>query len=157
MSDRASAPPPESALASALVEGRGRRGRGLRQERRPGSPRPHVHKVKVTAEQERRLLARAAERDITVSRLMVESALAGGADAARSRAELAGELFRAARVLGKVGVNVNQIARATNATRESQPETFAAMDAVERVAGRIEELLGDVEGRHGPNERGAGQ
>ncbi len=97
-----------------------RRLRGLRQERKPGSPRPFVHKVKVTPEQEERLILRAAERRITVVRLLVESALSGGADAAKAKSELAGELFRITRLLGKIGVNINQIARVTNATLEAQ-------------------------------------
>ena len=118
-----------------------------RQGRRPGAPRPYVHKVKVTREQEELLLAKAEERGITVSRLLVESALAGGADAARMRADLAGELFRNARLLGKVGVNINQIARATNATRESQPDTLAAMVGVQRLVARMESLLDGLEGR----------
>ena len=122
-----------------------RRLRGLRQERKPGSPRPFVHKVKVTPEQEQRLILRAAERRITVARLLVESALAGGADAAKAKAELAGELFRISRLLGKIGVNVNQIAKATNATLEAQPETAGALQSVGRVCARIETLLDDVE------------
>jgi len=122
-----------------------RRLRGLRQERKPGSPRPFVHKVKVTPEQEQHLILRAAERRITVARLLVESALAGGADAAKATSELAGELFRISRLLGKTGVNINQIARATNATLEAQPETDGALQAVGRVCTRIETLLDDVE------------
>ncbi len=122
-----------------------RRLRGLRQERKPGSPRPFVHKVKVTPEQEERLILRAAERRITVARLLVESGLAGGADAAKAKSELAGELFRISRLLGKVGVNINQIARATNASLEAQPETGGALQAVGRVCARIETLLDDME------------
>ena len=95
--------------------------RQVRQIRRPGSPRATRHVVKVTAEQEARLVARASEAGWTVSRLLVESALAGGADAATARAELAGEMFRVVRMLGKIGVNINQLARATNATGEVQP------------------------------------
>lgn len=123
---------------------RGRR-RGSRQERRPGRPRPVHHRVRVTAEQEERLVLLATERRITVARLLVESALSGGADVAAARAELAGELFRISRLLGKVGVNVNQIARATNATLETQPETFAAMESVQRVVERLERMLDEVE------------
>ena len=124
-----------------------RRLHGFRQEKEVGRPRQIRHVVRVHEETERRLVLRATERRITVARLLVESALAGGAEAAKSKAELAGELFRLARFLGKVGVNINQIAKATNATLESQPETMAAMQAVQRVCERIELLLDDVEGR----------
>lgn len=116
-----------------------------RQSRMPGSPRLIRHVVKVTEEQEERLILRAAERRITVARLFVESALAGGADAAKVRAEFAGELFRSLRLLGKIGVNINQITRATNATHEIQAETTAALNALARVCDRIEALLDDVE------------
>lgn len=132
---------------SGDVGGAGRRVRfgGARQSRTPGSPRRIVHKVKVTEEQEARLVARAVERDITVSRLMVESALAGGADAADARRELAAELFRVSRLLGKVGVNINQIAKATNATFETHPEMAGAILAMGRVSDRLSLLLDDVE------------
>ena len=122
-----------------------RRGMGVRQVRKPGSPRPFVHKVKVSEDQEARLVLRAAERDITISRLLVESALAGGADMAKVRAELVGELFRVTRLLGKVSVNINQIARATNATLETQPDTGPAIAALGRVCHRLTELLEDLE------------
>jgi hypothetical protein len=112
-----------------------------------------VHKVKVTADQEQRLAARAGEREITVSRLLVESALAGGSDAAKTKAALAGELFGISRLLGRLGVNVNQIANATNSTRRVQPEMAAALDATRRVCGRIEEFLDDVDGVHRPADR----
>jgi hypothetical protein len=124
-----------------------RRLRGSRQDREPGNPRLVRHVVKVHPETERRLVLRATERRITVARLLVESALAGGAEAAKSKAELAGDVFQVTRFLGKVGVNINQIAKATNATLETQPETVAAMQAVQRVCDRIERLLDDVEGR----------
>ncbi|MGQ0632476.1 MAG: plasmid mobilization protein [Sporichthyaceae bacterium] len=136
----------ESETSGEQAPTRGGHGlRGLRQVRAPGRPRPVSHRVKVTAEQEKRLAALAAERQITVARLLVESALAGGADAAKAKAELAGELFRISRLLGKVGVNINQIARATNATLERQPETAGAIQALGRVCQRLELLLDDVD------------
>lgn len=112
-----------------------------------------VHKVKVTHEQEQRLVARAGERGITVSRLLVESALAGGSEAAKSKAVVAGELFGISRLLGRLGVNVNQIAKATNATRRVQPEMAAVLDATVRVCGRIEGFLDDVDGVRRPADQ----
>jgi hypothetical protein len=79
--------------------------------------------------------------------LLVESALAGGADAAARKAELAGELFRVTRFLGRVGVNINQIARAANAGAELKADASAALRAISDVTRRIELLLDDVEGR----------
>ena len=118
---------------------------GRRQIRRAGSRREVVHKVKVTADQEARLTERAGQRNITVARLLVESALAGGADAAAARAHLAGEMFRVVRVLGKIGLNVNQLAKVANATGSVPPEAPAALAALERAANRLTELLADVD------------
>lgn len=112
-----------------------------RQIRRAGSRRETTHKVKVSADQEARLVERANARGITVSRLLVESALAGGADAAAARAELAGEMFRISRLLGRVGLNINQLAKVANATGSAPPEARHALDAMTRVCDRITELL----------------
>lgn len=96
----------------------------------------------------------ATARRITVARLLVESALAGGADAAKAKAELAGELFRISRLLGKVGVNINQIARATNASLELQPGTGPAIQALGRVCARLDQLLDDVDATAHPQVSG---
>lgn len=124
---------------------RARRWLSGRQVQEPGNPRPIRHVVKVTREQEERLLIRAASRRITVSRLMLESALSGDASAAETKAELAGELFRVSRLLGRVGVNLNQVARATNIELEMQPEFEPVMQEVGRAAARLNRLLDDVE------------
>ncbi|WP_193614273.1 plasmid mobilization protein [Nocardioides lijunqiniae] len=122
-----------------------RRGGGRRQPRRAGERREFRHEVKVNGRDEEALILRAAARNISVSRLLVESALAGGAEAARTKTELAEELIRANRLLIRLGTNVNQIARATNATLETQPETMAAMEAVERLCGRLERFVDGLE------------
>ena len=114
-----------------------------RQLRRAGSRRDVVHKVKVNEDQEARLVERASARGITVSRLLVESALAGGADAAAARAHLAGEMFRVVRVLGKIGLNVNQLAKVANATGSLPPEAPAALAALARATDRLNQLLAD--------------
>ncbi|MGI8416157.1 MAG: plasmid mobilization protein [Nakamurella sp.] len=119
--------------------------RQIRQVRRPGSPRGTRHVVKVTAEQEARLVERANEAGWTVSRLLVESALAGGADAATARADLAGEMFRVVRLLGNVANNINQMARSTNATGQVQPGTVHALDAIGRATDRLQSVLSDID------------
>lgn len=112
-----------------------------RQLRRAGSRREVTHKVKVSAEVEARLVERAGARGITVSRLLVESALAGGAEAAAARAELASEMFSLMRVIGRIGLNINQLARVANATGSVPPETRHALDAMGRASDRLTALL----------------
>ena len=77
-------------------------------------------------------------------RLMVESALAGGGGAGASVAErhaMYRELAGVRRLVAAIGNNVNQLARAANATGELEPETGAALDAVMRVILRMNGFL----------------
>jgi hypothetical protein len=117
----------------------------MRQVRSPGRPRPICHRVKVTPEQEARLVELAAARGFTVARLFVEATLAGGAVHAARDAAIVDEVLAVSRLLGRVGVNINQIARVTNATGEYQPGTDVAMAAMTRVAERIERLVVEVD------------
>jgi hypothetical protein len=106
--------------------------------------------VKVTAEQEAALCVLAAGRGITVARLLVESALAGGAESAGVRAAAVAELAVLARGLGRVGTNVNQIAKATNATGETQAGTADALAAVQHVMARLAAVLEELDTSRGP-------
>lgn len=51
------------------------------------------------------------------------------------------ELFALHRLLAAVSNNVNQMARATNATGEVQAEMSATLDAVRRTAVRIDDAI----------------
>lgn len=109
-----------------------------RQRRAGGVRREIVHKVLVGEAEEAVLRAKAAERAITVSRLMVESALAGDARTAEQWAEVTDELFHIVHLLGRVSNNINQLAKVANATQVMQPETAAALAAVRRTCARLE-------------------
>lgn len=90
-------------------------------------------------------MALALRYRVSVPKLLIDSALAGGAANAAANAsvrdELLTELFKAYRVLAGIANNVNQIARATNATGEAQAETSATLAAVRRTAERIDGLI----------------
>lgn len=121
-------------------------GEGQRPERRrrranvPGGRR-HSHEVKVTPEEEAQLLQRAEAQRVTIPRLLVESALAPQGETPTQRRELLAEMFAVNRLLGNLANNVNQIAKATNATGEWQAETAATLSAVRRTTGRIDETI----------------
>ncbi len=117
--------------------------RQVRRRRRANVPggRRHSHEVKVTPEEEAMLLQRAEAQRVTVSRLLVESALAPQGETPTQRRELLAELFAVNRLLGNLANNVNQIAKATNATGEWQPQTSATLEAVRRASGRIEDAI----------------
>nr|WP_308121901.1 plasmid mobilization relaxosome protein MobC [Actinotalea ferrariae] len=98
--------------------------------------------MKVTPEEEAQLLRLALAQGVTVPRLLVESALAAEVgETVTERRTLAVELFRCIRLLAAISNNVNQIARATNATGEAQAETAAALLAVRRTAERVKATL----------------
>lgn len=107
--------------------------------------RAAAHKVKVSAEEEAQLLRLAAEQGVTVPRLLIESALSLDArETPAQRQEIITQLFALHRLLGAVSNNVNQIAKATNATHESQPELFDALGAVRRIAVRIDDTVDEL-------------
>ncbi|WIB72598.1 MobC family plasmid mobilization relaxosome protein [Curtobacterium sp. MCBD17_026] len=123
-------------------------GAKVQRRRRVQGGRPHRHIVRATDEEEARLLALAAPRKISVAKLLVESALSGGADAAASsaamREDLLPALFHARRLLAGIATNVNQMAKVANATGSVPSETDATLVAVQRTADRLDELVADL-------------
>lgn len=121
-------------------------GEGRRVERRrrranvPGGRR-HSHEVKVTPQEEALLLQRAEAQRVTIPRLLVEAALAPQGETPTQRRELLAEMFAVNRLLGNLANNVNQIAKATNATGEWQAETAATLSAVRRTSARIDAAI----------------
>lgn len=118
-----------------------------RRENVPGGRR-HQHKVLVTPEEEAALLLRADKLGVTVARLLVESALAGGAEAvAAERAEMEdrralwAELNRLQRAVGAIGVNINQLAKVSNATGELDEQLRHSLAHLRRVLVRGEEFF----------------
>ena len=123
--------------------------------RRVAGGRQHRHVVRVTPEEEARLLLLAGEYKVSVAKLLVDSALAagtpqspaatatpaGGSAGPVDRA-VAVELFAAVRQLAGIATNVNQIARKANTTGEVAVETPATLRAVRDAAARIEAVLG---------------
>lgn len=107
--------------------------------------RQHAHKVTVTPEEEGRLLRLAEAQHVTIPRLLVESALAAGsADTPTQRRDAIAELFRLYRLLAAISNNVNQMAKATNATGEVQDELEATLRAVRRTAQRIDDAIDEL-------------
>jgi len=97
--------------------------------------------VKVTPEEEAMLLRRAEAQRVSIPRLLVESALAPQGETPTQRRELLAEMFAVNRLLGNLANNVNQIAKATNATGEWQAETAATLAAVRRTSARIDDAI----------------
>lgn len=104
--------------------------------------RQHRHEVKVSPEEEGRLLRLAAAQRVTIPRLLVEAALASeGGETPTERRRAIEELFALHRLLAAVSNNVNQIARVSNATGEVPGEFSATLAAVRRTAERIDDAI----------------
>ena len=116
-----------------------------RAENEPGG-RQFRHEVKVTAEEEARLVVLSKQQRVTIPRLLVSSALSR--DTARitveQQRELLTELFALHRLLGNMANNVNQVAKAVNSTGDVPPQTphvyNAAFNAIRRVNETIDKL-----------------
>ena len=107
--------------------------------------RQHRHEVKVSPEEEGMLLRLAEAQHVTIPRLLVESALASAtSETPTERRNAIGKLFELHRLLAAVSNNVNQIAKATNATGQRHAETDATLAAVRRVAERIDAAVDEL-------------
>lgn len=105
--------------------------------------RQHFHKVKVSAEEEGSLARLAAAQHVTIPRLLVESAIASehAGETPTERRNAIAELFALHRLLAAVSNNVNQIARATNATGEVQEDMRWTLAKVRETAVRIDKAI----------------
>jgi len=109
--------------------------------------RQHFHKVKVTPEEEGELARLALAQRVTIPRLLVESALsAQTSETPTERRNALAELFAVHRLLAAISNNVNQIARATNATGEVGEDLAATLRAVRRTAERIDATVDALSG-----------
>ena len=88
--------------------------------------------VRVSDAERERLRARAQEVGVTMSRLMVESALAK-VESTAERERVLVKLYRFERLLGNLANNVNQLAHQANIAGQ--------VVAAERVTGYLDQLL----------------
>lgn len=116
--------------------------------RRVEGGRQHRHIVRVTPEEEGQLHALALQYKVSVPKLLVDSALAGGASAAATNAsvrhEVIAQMFSTYRLLAGIANNVNQMAKATNATGDVQAEMVVTLAKVREVAERIDAFVDEL-------------
>ncbi|MHA7306578.1 plasmid mobilization relaxosome protein MobC [Arthrobacter sp. TMN-49] len=103
-----------------------------------------VVKVWVTDQEKAALAVRAVQSNVTVPRLLFDSAFALAGESATDRRNLAAELLGIRSLLGAVSNNVNQIARHANATGEFPADAAATVEAARRLMGRIDEAVVSV-------------
>ena len=109
--------------------------------------RMHRHEVKVSPEEEAKLLALAEKHRVTIPRLLIEAALSEGTETPSERRDQFMQLSQLQRLVGTVANNINQIARHANATGEVPAEAAASIAHARSVIIRIDRQLAEMAGR----------
>lgn len=99
------------------------------------------HRVKVTPEEEAQLQMLALEHRISVPRLLIESTLRETGPIASVTRDLVAELFAIRRVMSGAAVNINQIAKASNAGVETRGELAGAITLMRKTVERIDAVV----------------
>ncbi|MGP3687145.1 plasmid mobilization protein [Streptomyces sp. IBSNAI002] len=115
----------------------------VRRRHRSGTQRRFVRTVRLSATELALITAGARACDMTLAGFLAHCALTASRDLNRTAAEVAGdrelvvELFAARRTLGRIGNNLNQVAKALNSGAEAA-ESRAVLEGVRKTAGRLD-------------------
>lgn len=107
--------------------------------------RTRLQPVRVSEEERQRLVELAAEQRVSVSRLLVESALGGGESPEGRRAVMA-QLFELRRLLATMANNVNQLARTANITGQVPMALSGSLVDARDLMLRIDVMLDELAG-----------
>ncbi|WP_216898411.1 plasmid mobilization relaxosome protein MobC [Nocardia alni] len=131
----------DASVIALPVSVRARARRRQRQANTPGG-RAKSHCVKVTAEQELELVARAHRAKVSVSRLLVEAALSEAGREVGAARDIADRLMGIERLLANVANNVNQMAATANSGGGIDHRQLAAnMALLRRMRERLDTVL----------------
>ena len=130
--------------AKTLTEKNERRLFGRQRRANAEGGREKSYRVYVTALEDAQLRARAVVADVTVPRLLFESAMDANVETTTDRKSAIAELFTVTRLMANVSNNVNQLAKFAN-TEGAFPDTAVAVVAEYRalavkVEGAIDRL-----------------
>lgn len=109
--------------------------------------RVHVVKVRLSPAELQEMTEKAGRLGITIPRFLAESALAGEGQTFTEQRALLEAFLSARRLIGMIGNNVNQIAKVANATGHLQPHAPVVLEALGRVAARLQAAAEALEGR----------
>ncbi|MFC5931765.1 plasmid mobilization relaxosome protein MobC [Cryobacterium melibiosiphilum] len=127
--------------ANTLTEKNERRLFGRRRRANVDGGREKSYRVYVTAEEDAQLRARAVVADVTVPRLLFESAMNANIETTTDRKSAIAELFVVTRLMANVSNNVNQLAKFAN-TEGQFPGAAAAVVAEYRaLAVKVEDVI----------------
>lgn len=125
-----------------VVSESSREGRLFGRRRRANVPgvgaRSKRYEVSVTPEEDAHLRARAEVLEVTVPRLLFESAMNAQVRTDTEWRLVVAELFRSSKLLQKTSDNMNQLARFANTTGQFPEEALDAAADYRRVRQRLE-------------------
>lgn len=104
-------------------------------------PRDRRYVVKVNAEEDAQLHARAVVAGVTVSRLLFESAMNAHIETDTARKEVVSEVFAVRRLMANVANNVNQLARYANSESVFPSEAEAVVSEYRSIVPRLSDAL----------------
>lgn len=107
--------------------------------------RTRLQPVRVSEEERQRLVELAAEQRVSVSRLLVESALGGG-ESPEGRRVVMVQLFELRRLLATMANNVNQLARSANVTGQVSTALSGSLADARDLMLRIDVMLDELAG-----------
>ena len=104
-------------------------------------PRDRRYTVKVNAEEDAQLRARAVVAGVTVSRLMFESAMNAHIETDTARQEVIAEFFAVRRLMANAANNVNQLAKYANTESVFPQDAEAIVAEYRAIVPRLSDAL----------------
>ncbi|MEO7017088.1 MAG: plasmid mobilization relaxosome protein MobC [Leifsonia sp.] len=119
------------------------KGRLFGRQRRKNSdtPREKVYRVYVSADEDVQLRARAVVRDVTVPRLLFESAMAASVETSTDRKAAIVELFEVRKLLANIANNANQVAKFANTESMFPAEAQSLIAEYRAIVPRLSEAI----------------
>lgn len=122
-----------------------KQGRLGRRRENSDLPRSGRYVVKVNVEEQAALLRLAAHDNVSVQRVLVESALRPDTSVSRADVqELIATLFGLSQQISAVGVNLNQIAKVANASGEVPEDLDNVFQGLKQLYFKTEQAIDDV-------------
>lgn len=114
---------------------------GRKRRENADQPREKYYRVYVTAEEQVQLEARAVVRDVTVPRLLFESAMSAGVQTSTDRKAAIAEMFAIRKLLANIANNANQLAKFANTEGSFPAEAESIIAEYRAIVPQLSEAM----------------
>lgn len=114
---------------------------GRKRRKNSDAPRRKSYSVYVSAEEDAQLQARAVVRDVTVSRLLFESAMSAHIETDTERKAAIVAMFEVRKLLANIANNANQIAKFANTESIFPAEAQSIVTDYRAIVPRLSEAI----------------